>query len=271
MGLKYYLRGLGVGIVVTALIMGIATNVQKEKLTDAEIKERARALGMVEESPVLADSLAQGAENPGSGGQEDAAALPTATGGEQDEADFVPEDEETAPGGLTPDTSADPEEGSTPSASPAKSAEATPLETTTPSATATPKATAVKEPTPVPTATPQKKEAEKTPDATPKESATPKASETPTPSATPTPTASPKADQDESQEQGGSVSIHVEGGSSSITVCKKLEQAGLVSSASGFDTYLCQNGYDKKIRAGSFEIPMGASQEEIAKIITKTN
>lgn len=48
MKLKYYLRGLGVGIICTAIIMGIAlSGKEKEKLTEAEIVERARLLGMV--------------------------------------------------------------------------------------------------------------------------------------------------------------------------------------------------------------------------------
>ena len=55
MNLKYYLRGLGIGIVITALIMGIAAGGKKETLSNEEIKERAQALGMVEESTVLAD------------------------------------------------------------------------------------------------------------------------------------------------------------------------------------------------------------------------
>ena len=50
MKLKYYLRGLGVGVICTAIIMGIAlSGNKKEKLTDAEIIERARLLGMVME------------------------------------------------------------------------------------------------------------------------------------------------------------------------------------------------------------------------------
>lgn len=52
MKLRYYLRGLGIGIVVTAIIMSFTR--QPEKLTDAQIKMRALELGMVEES-VLAD------------------------------------------------------------------------------------------------------------------------------------------------------------------------------------------------------------------------
>lgn len=52
MKLKYYLRGLGIGIVVTAIIMSITNKPQE--MTDAQIKMRATELGMVEES-VLTD------------------------------------------------------------------------------------------------------------------------------------------------------------------------------------------------------------------------
>ncbi len=52
MKLKYYLRGVGIGIVVTAIILSVTK--KPEKLTDAQIKLRALELGMVEES-VLAD------------------------------------------------------------------------------------------------------------------------------------------------------------------------------------------------------------------------
>ena len=53
MNLKYYLRGLGIGMVVAAILMGVATQGSKP-ITDAEIKERAAQLGMVEQK-VLAD------------------------------------------------------------------------------------------------------------------------------------------------------------------------------------------------------------------------
>lgn len=53
MNLKYYLRGLGIGMVVAAILMGVATQGSKP-MTDAEIKERAAQLGMVEQK-VLAD------------------------------------------------------------------------------------------------------------------------------------------------------------------------------------------------------------------------
>ena len=57
MNLKYYLRGLGVGIVVTALIMGISLGGKKESLSDKEIKARASELGMVEAGTTLKDNL----------------------------------------------------------------------------------------------------------------------------------------------------------------------------------------------------------------------
>lgn len=46
MKLKIYLRGLGIGIVVTALILGISGG--KKEMTDAEVIARAKQLGMVE-------------------------------------------------------------------------------------------------------------------------------------------------------------------------------------------------------------------------------
>ncbi len=46
---KYYLRGLGCGILVATIILAITLRVQKEQLTDSEIIERAKALGMVME------------------------------------------------------------------------------------------------------------------------------------------------------------------------------------------------------------------------------
>ena len=55
MRMRYYLRGLGIGIVVTALLMGFTKGGQKETLTDAEIVERAKSLGMVESSVLSAD------------------------------------------------------------------------------------------------------------------------------------------------------------------------------------------------------------------------
>ena len=56
MELKYYLRGLGLGIIVTAIIMAVVSP-GSQKMTDAEVIRRAKQLGMTEEK-VLSDSAA---------------------------------------------------------------------------------------------------------------------------------------------------------------------------------------------------------------------
>lgn len=60
MKLRYYLRGLGIGIVVTALVMGMTTKADSGPLTDAEIRAMALKLGMVDaDSRSLADVSGQ--------------------------------------------------------------------------------------------------------------------------------------------------------------------------------------------------------------------
>lgn len=62
--------------------------------------------------------------------------------------------------------------------------------------------------------------------------------------------------------------IEIRQGASSYTVSKDLAAAGLVADAGVFDTFLCNNGYAQSICVGTFEIRVGTSEEEIAKIIT---
>lgn len=57
MNLKYYIRGIGVGIIFTAAVMSAAFHASsKQGLTNEQIKEKAKELGMVEKGSV--DSLA---------------------------------------------------------------------------------------------------------------------------------------------------------------------------------------------------------------------
>ena len=67
MKLRYYMRGLGIGMVVTALVMGIATK-EGLPLTDAEIKAKALALGMVEEDSIRLSDI-QSSPDPGVHGE----------------------------------------------------------------------------------------------------------------------------------------------------------------------------------------------------------
>lgn len=49
MKLKYYLRGLGIGIIITTIILSIASGKDSKSLSDEEIIARASELGMVME------------------------------------------------------------------------------------------------------------------------------------------------------------------------------------------------------------------------------
>ena len=50
---RSYLKGLGLGIFVTALILSLSSNKVKGEMSDDEIRERAAKLGMVSEDQVL--------------------------------------------------------------------------------------------------------------------------------------------------------------------------------------------------------------------------
>lgn len=197
MKLKYYLRGLGIGILVTTVILSLA-GIGRKNMTDEEVVKRAKELGMVE-STLLSD-------------------LP-----DQTKTDNVrPTEPETS---LQPETS-EPEESAS-----------------TPETPETPKETPVApEETPV--------APEETPVA---------------PEETPV---SPE-DGNPDTSAGETVTLVIGRGESSTTVSKNLKKAGIVEDAAAFDRFLCNNGYDKKIITGTYEIPYGASEEEIAKIITR--
>lgn len=191
MRLRYQMRGLGIGIIVTALLMGVAGG-DKIPLSDAEIRARAMELGMVEsDSLKLSD-------------------IPNMTG------------ESVSDGNVTPQTETEepstPEEGSAESESGESSSGESGVEP------------------------PAEEEDAPQPD-------------------------NPEVSGQEAQDSG-TVTIVIESGATSYSVCQELARLGLVEDASGFDDYLCGMGYSRSVREGTFEIQKGASQEEIAGIIT---
>lgn len=108
MKLKYYLRGLGIGILVTAVIMGVTQGSRKETLSDREIRERAAALGMVEPGNSLADLEA--AETPAATEIPEAIETPVAT--------KIPEAIETPAATETPEAAETPAATEAPAATP---------------------------------------------------------------------------------------------------------------------------------------------------------
>lgn len=55
MKLRMYLRGLGLGLMVAALVTSLSVKTDNKTMTDAQIKERAAELGMVEQQTTLKD------------------------------------------------------------------------------------------------------------------------------------------------------------------------------------------------------------------------
>lgn len=68
-----------------------------------------------------------------------------------------------------------------------------------------------------------------------------------------------------------SVEIRVIKGDSSVSVSRRMFEAGLVESAVEFNKFLCDNGYDKSIVVGTYQISYGLDYESMAKIITRRN
>ena len=195
MKLKYYLRGLGIGILVTTVILSLA-GVGRKNMTDEEVVKRAKELGMAE-STLLSDLPDQTKTDEVRPTEPEISLQP-----ETSEPEAGPEPEEPA---STPETPAAPEETTTTQETPA-APEETPVSTE-----------------------------DGNPDTPP----------------------------------GETVTLVIGRGESSTTVSKNLKKAGIVEDAAAFDRFLCNNGYDKKIITGTYEIPYGASEEEIAKIITR--
>ncbi len=191
MKLNYYMRGLGIGIVVTALLMGIASSGKKEQMTDEEIRQRATEMGMVDGNIVLADmpEIHEDEEEQKEEGNEKEGALTSLSG--NGSADNKVKTE----GGEEPEGA--PEEGGE---------------------------------------------------------------------------GSDETLGDDPQEDGVTVNeiivISIDSGDGSRVVSNKLLQAGMIEDAAAFDEYLCRNGYDKRLKTGRHDIPVNATDEEIAASIT---
>lgn len=220
MKLKYYMRGLGIGMVVTAFILSVVIDKDTKTMSDDEVIARAKQLGMVE-STVLSQMATQNQgeekepEDIGNGEFEP----------ENDVENAAENAAETEPVNSENESESVSDEGE-------DSAEQTDVE----------ESEADREPT------------EEDREAT---------------------EADREATEEDREEVEGdsvetaTVTIVITPGESSESVSRSLEEAGLVESAKAFDKFLCDNGYDNVIAVGTYRISPGATEEEIAKIITK--
>lgn len=215
---RYYLRGLGLGILITAIIMGAAQRGSKE-MSDEEVRQRARELGMIENT-VLSEPVAE-----------------PETDAEQAETDLAAAEEkseEAAPADTEPVT----EDMQEAAADEQDTQEQTDAEDSQEQADAV--------------------DAQAEPEQADAQTALEEETEQSTGAQSETKTAA----------SGEAQIFTIDKGDSSVSVAQKLEQAGLISSAASYDRFLCDNGYDKKIRAGEYTIPADAGDEQIARIIT---
>ena len=219
MKLRYYLRGIGLGIIVAAAIC-ICASVRNGKMSDEQVKIRAAELGMTEGGTVLSEISAA----------EESAVVPEV---EQ----IAKHEEESKEAQVTPVIEEIQSEESTASVVVITSTEEDTKEEV--------KAEEPKKEEP-------KKEDVKAEEPKKEE---PKKEE-------------PKKEETKPVASGDTITIVVEKGNGSDAVARKLAQAGLVPDAVAYDVWLCQNGYDRKISAGTHVIPKGASNEQIAQIIS---
>ena len=190
MKLKYYLRGLAVGVILTTIIITIA-NADNRPMTDAEVRKRALELGMVESSSLKLTDVGESTQQSSSEQESKETVV---------ESESISESKETV---VESESSSESKETSV--------------------------------------------EAESSVE-TSQESSEPESAV-------------------EGAFGGETVLITIKSGDSSYTVSKALAAAGLVEDAVEYDTYLCNNGYSRRIRTGTYEITLGMSYEEIAKII----
>lgn len=216
MELKYYLRGLGLGIVITAIIMGIVTSKNKT-MTNEEIIARAKQLGMIEDT-VLTNINSKGEDD----GQE---SEPLGEENAESGKEALPK---TQPSALEGDTSNDNLQDNPQDNSVDDSLEADARVTDTPA------------------------DERRTDSGVDAEAGDSEKGESEANTAAPSET----------------MVITIGKGDGSYSASKKLADVGAVPSAADFDTFLCENGYDKKIRAGTYTIPADASEEQMARIIT---
>lgn len=262
MNLKYYLRGLGIGIVMSAIALGITASGKKQALTEEEIIAKAKDLGMVEEEELEEQIEAARAETEQRMKEEGvlANAAPEADDGMQ---------------GMTDETGDTEADGISGNGEEGQEME-TPKEQGEQQEDETGQETAVGEGESK-TAN-DNGEIDDAPGTDTGEEGTQNTG------------SNGQAAQEEgnnSREQGADAESESDGmtergmsegektvfivkkGESPYSIGKRMEEEGLLPKDAGFDRYLVDHGYDTKVVAAEYEIPADADMDTIARIITK--
>ncbi len=309
MKLKYYLRGLGVGIVLTAVIMGVILGRRGSDMSDEEIIKRAKQLGMVEAESTLS-SYSDSAKNPEVTDETNDTASDQKvdkTGeevseevheGESQTGESVPEmDKETQENGTTGENSESvkyEEDVKLASADASETASTEVIGAEEKSAEQTVEKSEEKTEAKTEAKIEEKIEEQNTEQAasdsgntvennqektTLEDISTMSASVADTTTAASDTTSSTAASSNtaessssastEAPSQTNYIVVDLPSGSESDTCARILRESGVIEDGVAFNKYLVKSGLDRKIRSGTKQIPKGASFEEIASIITK--
>ena len=238
MKLKYLLRGIGIGFFTAGLVAFLVT-LGSGKMSDEEILKRAEELGYVSAEQNSSEIVKLTDQTPINSTKE-----------EQSEKSIS---EEIIPGGVNTSEETTSEDTSSEDAKKAEE-EAKKKEEESKKAEEEAKKKEEEE---------AKKKAEEEAKKKEEEEAKKKAEEE----------AKKKAEEEAKKKEqtptGETVTITVKSGQFSESVAKACESAGLVTSATEFDNFLCKNGYANRISVGDHVIAKGASFEEIAKALCK--
>lgn len=229
MRLKYFLRGLGIGIVVTTIILAISHNAGR-RMSDSEVIERAKELGMAYTTAAQENSTESAADTTE---PETDTMEPVTTGQES------PTDTEA---GSTAETESS-EASTTVQETTTGIRETTTLQKTTTQETTTQETTA--------TRAAQESTTETTHEASATEAET------------------TQAENESNETEASTVityTLTIASGMSSNTVCDILKKNGIIADSGDFDRFLVSNGYADRIRVGSFEVNSGMSYDELAAV-----
>ena len=229
MRLKYFLRGLGIGIVVTTIILAISHNAGR-RMSDSEVIERAKELGMAYTTAAQENSTESAADT------------------------TEPEPDTTEPLTTGRESPMDTEAGST-AETESSEASTTVQETTT----------GIRETTTQQETTTQETTTQET---TATRAAQESTTET-THEASATEAETTQAENESTETEASTVityTLTIASGMSSNTVCDILKKNGIIADSGDFDRFLVSNGYADRIRVGSFEVNSGMSYDELAAV-----
>ena len=239
MNLKYYLRGLGLGILVTALILSVAGR-NRRTMTDAEVKERAKELGMIENTVLLEKPEETESASETMANTESVSETTAGSDGEVQIGTDIGNNEDVSQGDLSKEETPkdnQPKEETSEEEKPQKGAsqDTEPKDNTSQEVTDDPER-------------PEELSKNNTED---------------TQGENDEKVTSAGEDQSRTDE----VTLTIVSGDTSYSVAKKLYELGVVPAVEQTDRFLCANGYDGTIRTGVYTIAPEETLESVAKRI----